>query len=61
MLMPLLVLAVLVQEPAAPKPELSVISAKLGTCSADFTVKDADGKPSTRRWCTCASDTAFSA
>jgi len=45
MLMPLLVLAALVQEPAAPKPELSVISAKLGTCSADFTVKDADGKP----------------
>ena len=45
MLIPLLVLASLAQEPAAPKPELPVISAKLGSCSADFTVKDADGKP----------------
>ena len=31
------------QEPAS-KPELSIIDAKLGTCSADFTIKDADGK-----------------
>jgi hypothetical protein len=29
----------------APKAELAVISARLGPCSADFTVKDADGKP----------------
>jgi len=37
----------LVQQPAAdtPKPELAIISARLGTCSADFTVKDPDGKP----------------
>ena len=37
----------LIQQPAteAPKPELAIISARLGTCSADFTVKDADGKP----------------
>lgn len=27
------------------KPELAVISARLGTCAADFTVTDADGKP----------------
>lgn len=34
----------LVQQPVpAPKPELSVIEARLGSCSADFTVKDADG------------------
>jgi hypothetical protein len=36
----------LAQEAPAPKPpELSVISARLGTCSADFIVTDADGKP----------------
>jgi hypothetical protein len=37
----------LVQQPAAgtPKPELAMISARLGVCSADFTVKDSDGKP----------------
>lgn len=37
----------LIQQPAAetPKPELAIISARLGPCSADFTVKDADGKP----------------
>jgi len=37
----------LVQQPAAeaPKPELAVISARQGACSADFTVKDSDGKP----------------
>lgn len=36
-----------VQQPAAetPKPELAVISARLGGCAADFTVKDADGQP----------------
>ena|SRR5688500_17151381 len=43
--------AVLAQQPApqpsseAPKPDLAVISARLGPCSADFTVTDADGKP----------------
>jgi hypothetical protein len=36
----------LAQQPAeTPKPDLAVISARLGSCSADFTVKDADGKP----------------
>ena len=37
----------LVQQPAAeaPKPELAVISARLGACAADFTVKDSDGQP----------------
>lgn len=37
----------LVQQPAAgtPKPELAVISARLGACSADFTVKDSEGTP----------------
>jgi len=37
----------LVQQPAAetPKPELAIISARLGTCSADFTAKGSDGKP----------------
>jgi hypothetical protein len=28
-----------------PKPELATISARLGLCTADFTVTDADGKP----------------
>jgi hypothetical protein len=32
------------QGPTA-KPELPVLKAGLGTCSADFTVKDADGAP----------------
>ena len=37
---------VLAQQPAeTSKPELPVIKAGLGSCSADFTVKDADGKP----------------
>jgi hypothetical protein len=43
-----IVLAVgLMQQPSAEtaKPELAVISGRLGPCSADFTVKDADGKP----------------
>ena len=31
------------QSPA--DPQLAVISARLGDCSADFTVKDPDGKP----------------
>jgi hypothetical protein len=39
--------ALLAQQPAAdpPKPDLAVISGRLGPCSADFTVTDADGKP----------------
>ena len=37
----------LVQQPAAeaPEPDLAVISARLGGCAADFTVKDADDQP----------------
>jgi len=37
----------LAQEPAGTvaKPELPVIAAKLGPCSADFTVTDGDKKP----------------
>ena len=37
----------LVQQPAAEtsKPELAVISARLGGCAADFVVKDAAGEP----------------
>ena len=31
------------QSPA--DPQLAVISARIGDCSADFTVKDVDGKP----------------
>jgi len=39
--------AALVQQPVAeaPEPDLAVISARLGGCTADFTVKDADGEP----------------
>lgn len=33
----------LAQEPS--KPELPILKAGLGPCAADFTVKDADGKP----------------
>ena len=41
-----LVLAVPMQQaPPAPKPELAVISARLGSCAADFTVTGADGTP----------------
>jgi hypothetical protein len=37
----------LLQQPApeAKKPEVTTINARLGDCSADFTVKDPDGKP----------------
>ena len=36
-----------VQQPAAeaPEPDLAVISARLGGCAADFTVRDADDQP----------------
>lgn len=38
--------AALAQQPAeTPKPDLAVISARLGPCSADFTVTDAEAKP----------------
>ena len=40
-----LLTAFLVQQAAAPKPEIPVLKAGLGTCAADFVVKDADGKP----------------
>ena len=41
------VAAAFVQQPAAeaPEKELAIISARLGACAADFTVKDADGQP----------------
>lgn len=40
-----LAVVTLAQQPAADKePEVAVISARLGPCSADFTVTDADGK-----------------
>jgi hypothetical protein len=47
MLISFLALATLVaQQPADPaKPEVTVLKAGLGGCSADFLVKDADGKP----------------
>ena len=39
--------AALVQQPSAeaPKPDLAVISGRLGGCAADFTVNNADGQP----------------
>jgi len=33
------------QAAVPPKPDLATISARLGMCTADFTVADADGKP----------------
>ena len=44
---PLVLAAALIQQPAgdAPAPDLAVIDARLGDCSADFTVSDADGAP----------------
>jgi len=47
LIVPLIIAAALAQQPAAdaPKPDLAIISARLGPCSADFTVTDADGKP----------------
>lgn len=39
-------IAILAQQPAAaPKPQVTVLKAGIDQCSADFTVKDADGKP----------------
>ena len=46
LLVPFLVTAVLVQQAAEPsKPEVPALKAGLGTCAADFVVKDGDGKP----------------
>jgi hypothetical protein len=47
MLITALSLAWLSVAPQAPatSPEVAVLDAKLGKCSADFTVKGADGKP----------------
>ena len=48
MLTTVLVLAasILSQQPAgAPTPEMAVLKAGLGDCSADFTVKDVEGAP----------------
>ena len=39
------VAALLVQQPATSAPELPIIDARLGSCAADFTITDADGKP----------------
>lgn len=39
-------IAILAQQPAAvPKPQTTVLKAGIDQCSADFTVKGADGKP----------------
>ena len=38
-------LALAQQPSAAQKPEVTVLKAGLGPCAADFTVKDAGGKP----------------
>jgi hypothetical protein len=41
-----LLTAFLGQQPAGqPKPEVPALKAGLGTCAADFVVKDGDGKP----------------
>ena len=46
MLLLTLLLAALSQQPAEPsKLELPILKAGLGSCSADFTVSDVDGKP----------------
>jgi hypothetical protein len=46
MLIAALLLGALLQQPAAAaKNELPVLKAGLGSCSADFTVNDVDGKP----------------
>jgi hypothetical protein len=47
MVNPLMLVAALAtgQAPVAQKPELPVLKAGLGSCAADFTVKDANGSP----------------
>lgn len=40
-----LAIALAQQASGAPQPDLAVINARLGPCSADFTVTDADGAP----------------
>lgn len=45
LILPIALLAALAQSPApAAEPDLAVISARLGPCSADFVVKDAEGR-----------------
>ena len=41
----LITVALALPQAPAPEPELPVLDAKLGVCSADFTVKDATGAP----------------
>jgi len=47
MLLALFLLTAALSQQAAepPKPEVPALKAGLGTCAADFVVKDADGKP----------------
>jgi hypothetical protein len=45
MLIAILFLALSQQPAEAPKPEPVILKAGLGSCSSDFTVKDAEGKP----------------
>jgi hypothetical protein len=40
-----LLISILLAALQQPKPDVTVIEAKLGPCSADFTVTDADRKP----------------
>jgi hypothetical protein len=44
-LAPLLLTLALTQATDQSKPEVAVLKAGLGTCTADFAVTDADGKP----------------
>lgn len=45
LLLALLMAGAQVADPPKPKPDLSTIDARLGMCTAEFTVTDADGKP----------------
>ena len=46
MIASLMLVAALAQQQAAKAPDVTLMKAALGgSCSADFTVKDADGKP----------------
>ena len=46
-MLPAFLLTAILQQAASqpPKPEVPALKAGLGPCAADFTVKDADGKP----------------
>ena len=39
------VAALVAQQPATSTPELPILDARLGSCAADFTITDDDGKP----------------